>query len=222
LLYIAKLHEICNRPWEGLSGIGFSDDTNLLTYSESTEENCKKLEQVHGKLLQWARKHGMKFAPRKYELIHFTRRKGFNLQAGIQIEGIEKAPKEGVRILGIWVDPKLKWSAHWSKVQEKSSAQIGALIRTTASTWGASFLRARQVYSAVVRPALTYGAAIWHTPTKGPNGKVQGLAAKLEKIQNKCLRVVAGAYRATPIRSLETETFTPPIDLYLDSRLATF
>jgi hypothetical protein len=33
---------------------------------------------------------------------------------------------------------------------------------------------------------------------------------------------VAGAYRATPIRSLETETFTPPIDLYLDSRLASF
>jgi hypothetical protein len=33
---------------------------------------------------------------------------------------------------------------------------------------------------------------------------------------------VAGAYRATPIRSLEIETFTPPIDLYLDSQLATF
>jgi hypothetical protein len=66
---------------------------------------------------------------------------------------------------------------------------------------------------------LAYGAAVWHTPTKG---KTQGLAAKLEEIQNKCLRVVAGAYRATPIRSLETETFTPPIDLYLDSRLATF
>ena len=120
------------------------------------------------------------------------------------------------------MDPKLKWSAHWRKVQKKASTQIGALVRTTASTWGASFLRARQVYSAVVRPALAYGAVVWHTPTKGPNGKVQGLAAKLEKIQNKCLRVVAGAYRATPIRSLETETFTPPIDLYLDSRLATF
>jgi hypothetical protein len=43
----------------------------------------------------------MKFARRKYELIHFTRRKGFNLQVGIQIEGIEKAPIEGVRILRI-------------------------------------------------------------------------------------------------------------------------
>src|SRR5208282_5528597 len=65
-------------------------------------------------------------------------------------------------------------------------------------------------------------AAVWHTPTKGPKGKAQGLAAKLEKIQNKCLRVVAGVYRATPIRSLEIETFTLLLDLYLDSRLAAF
>ena len=34
--------------------------------------------------------------------------------------------------------------------------------------------------------------------------------------------MVAGAYRATPIQSLEVETCTPPLDLYLDSRLATF
>jgi hypothetical protein len=107
-------------------------------------------------------------------------------------------------------------------VQKKASTQIGALVQTTASTWGASFLQARQVYIAVVRLAMAYGAAAWHTPAKGPNGKVQGVAAKLERIQNKCLRVVAGAYRATPIRSLEVETCTPPLDLYLDSRLATF
>jgi hypothetical protein len=112
LLYTAKLHEICNRPWEGLSGIGFADDTNILTYSESTEENCKKLEQVHGKLLQWAQKHGMKFALKKYKLIYFTRSKRFNLKAGIHLGGIEKTPKTEVRILGIWVDPKLRWSAY--------------------------------------------------------------------------------------------------------------
>ena len=84
------------------------------------------------------------------------------------------------------------------------------------------FLQARQVYSAVVRLALVYRTVVWHTLTKGPKGKVQRLAAKLEKIQNKCLRRVAGVYRATLIRSLETETFTPPIDLYLDSWLAVF
>jgi hypothetical protein len=68
-------------------------------------------------------------------------------------------------------------------MQEKAGFQIGALARIATSTWGASFLRARQVYSAVVRPALTYGAAIWHSPTKDVNvkGKGQGLAAKLQR-----------------------------------------
>ena len=33
---------------------------------------------------------------------------------------------------------------------------------------------------------------------------------------------MAGAYRATPIRHLETETYTPPLDLYLNQRLADF
>jgi hypothetical protein len=51
LLYIVELHEICNRPWEGVLGIGFVDDTNLLAYLESTKENCKKLERVYRKLL---------------------------------------------------------------------------------------------------------------------------------------------------------------------------
>jgi hypothetical protein len=43
----------------------------------------------------------MKFAPMKYELIHFTRSKKFNLKASIYLGGIEKAPKLEVCVLGI-------------------------------------------------------------------------------------------------------------------------
>lgn len=48
------------------------------------------------------------------------------------------------------------------------------------------------------------------------------MAAKLAHIQNKCLRVVAGAYCATVTHTLEVETHVPPMDLYLDSRLTAF
>ena len=75
------------------------------------------------------------------------------------------------------------------------------------------------MYLLVVRPALAYGAGVWHTPGRD---SAQGLAAKLQLTQNKCLRVVAEAYKATPIRALEIETYTPPLDLYLDERLAAF
>ena len=106
--------------------------------------------------------------------------------------------------------------------------QTNALLRTTTSTWGATFTCARQIYSAVVRPTLTYGAAIWHSPSppvtgsSGRNHRTKGPAAKLTSIQNKCLRVVAGAYRATPVSVLESETYTPPLDIYLDAKLAKF
>jgi hypothetical protein len=55
----------------------------------------------------------MKFAPQKYELIYFTTAtKKHNLQASIRVGGIEKLLLEQVRVLRVWLDPKLKWGAH--------------------------------------------------------------------------------------------------------------
>jgi hypothetical protein len=74
-------------------------------------------------------------------------------------------------------------------------------------------------YQAVVRSALSYGAALWHQPT---GNKPKGLAAKLQKQQNQGLQAVLGAFKATPIRQLETESYVPPLDLWLNRRIARF
>ena len=77
----------------------------------------------------------MQFAPKKYKLIHFSRKtRKFNMQASIQIREIEKTLSKSIRILGIWVDPKLKWTAYWKELQTKAVGQIGALARVTVST----------------------------------------------------------------------------------------
>ena len=49
-----------------------------------------------------------------------------------------------------------------------------------------------------------------------------GKEKSLDKYQNQSLRMIAGAFRATPIYALETETYTPPLNIYLDSHLAAF
>ena len=59
-----------------------------------------------------------------------------------------------------------------------------------------------------------------HTTSIG--GAPRGPAVRLEKEQNTCLRVVVGAYKAILIRNLEVETLVPPLDLYLNKRLAKF
>jgi hypothetical protein len=51
----------------------------------------------------------MKFTPQKYKLIHFTTAtKKHNLQASIRVKRIEKLLLKQVKVLKVWLNPKLK------------------------------------------------------------------------------------------------------------------
>jgi hypothetical protein len=77
----------------------------------------------------------MKFAPQKCELIHFTTAtKKHNLQVSIRVRGIEKLPLEQVRVLRVWLDPKLKWQAYARVAQQKGLVALGAFQRVMAFT----------------------------------------------------------------------------------------
>ena len=215
LFYNADLLEICQRPGTNTSSLGFADDVNVLAYGKSTEENCRTLERIHKECERWSLRHGSVFAPSKYELIHLSRNpKKFDMTATIRISTKTIEPKPDIRVLGLQIDTKMRWGAHVRKTQEKLTKQSGALTRISASTWGASFSKARQVYIAVVRPAMTYASAVWHTPKE--IGKSKAATSKLAVMQNKCLRTITGAFRATPIPVLETETHVTSIESHLE------
>ena len=200
------------------TAVEFVDDTNILTWSDSTEENCRNLERLHGVCEKWAEQHGVKFAPEKYQLMHFSRaRKRHNVQATLHIQGYLAKPQTSLRVLGIHLDPKLNWGAHIKIIQLKVEPQIQALGRLAQSTWGATFHKAKLVYNAVVRPAVTYGSPIWAEP--GIAGKIPERVIKpLRSIQRRCLKIVTGAYNSTSSKVLDHETSTLPKEIYLKQR----
>lgn len=79
----------------------------------------------------------------------------------------------------------------------------------------ATLQKARQVYAAVVKPAMMYGAAVWHAPSGTTEAKMTHVK-ELAVEQKGCLRTVLGAYRATPTVVLEAESKTPNIRISLD------
>ncbi len=135
--------------------------------------------------------------------------------ATVDLGSATATPKESIRVLGLYFDGKLRWGPHIKEVKAKMTSQCLALTMTAASTWGATLNKARQVYSSVVRPAMTYAATAWHAP-KGLREAKQTHIKKLDSIQNGCLRRVLGAYRATATRVVEAETGVPPLQTTLD------
>jgi hypothetical protein len=124
-----------------------------------------------------------------------------------------------IRVLGIQIDTKLKWNAHIAKIHDRYASQSLALGRITASTWGASFEKARLVYSATVTPAITYGAGIWHSP-QGTETARKFIGKQLETLQNQGLRRILGAYKAVNSAVLEKEADIPPIEATLSKAVA--
>jgi Reverse transcriptase (RNA-dependent DNA polymerase)/Endonuclease-reverse transcriptase len=217
LLYIASLYEALERQGNLLI-VGFADDTNIFVASRDIEANCRRLESAFRVCERWARTRGMEFAPQKSELMHFSRTHTAHSQ-GVRLAGKTITPVESARFLGVWLDRKLQWGRHLKEVKQKMATQKYALTKLAASAWGCSFDRARELYTKVIRSAIAYGASAWHEPgDKAPKGIARHLAAT----QSQCLRVVTGAYKATPIRHLETEAAIPPIDIYLNKRVAEF
>ena len=113
LFFNAPLIEVCSKAKLPVQVRGFVDDIHLLAYSKSTETNYRLLERAHSIYLEWARTYRATFAPHKYELVHLSRApKRFNIQELVRFGEAEVAPDTSIRILGLYIDSKLRWGPY--------------------------------------------------------------------------------------------------------------
>src|SRR6266568_4673679 len=185
ILFLFFVSNLLDTFEEGATqGIGFVDNTNLITYGPTAAENCRTLKKAHDACIEWARRHRVQFSLEKYQLIHFTRKRNqsADLQHTIYIQGFGGQPVKGLRVLGVWVDSKLRWSEHAAQAARKGHAQYMAMSKIVNSTWGPCFQRSRLLYTVVVWPTMTYGSSIWAIgeTEKGPS---KFLFKPLQKVQ---------------------------------------
>ena len=142
-----------------------------------------------------------------------------NQDIPIQIGTQVIKPTHAMHFLGVWLGLTLHWQSHLDAVAGKMKTQLQALTCLSASTWGLPLTQACLVHGMVIQPAMTYGAIAWHQP-QGITGLHWGLNQTLAPYQNHCLWVITRAYQATPVSTLEAETYIPPLNLHLDSLVA--
>jgi hypothetical protein len=200
----------------------------VLATGSTYTENVTLLEKCLEKADRWARRHAAKFAPDKFELIHFTnpkelepdppqpagptdiwyshRYEGHDLMP-IQHQNTTIQSTESARYLGIWLDKALSFSTHRTKALNRANSSLEALRSITGSTWGASLEAMRAIYRGVVVPQLLYGVTAWFTPASRliPAGEQTKIINEFTKIQKRAAILISGAFQGTAAAALNIE-----------------
>jgi len=220
LFFISELLVTFERSEGETMTFGFVNDTNLVTWEISAQANCHRLESAHSWCIAWAKWHETRFAPDKYQLIHFTRRQrnlNGDLMSTVRFNDQEVSMKTTIQVLDIQVDSKLRWKKHVQQVIQKDNMTFEALSRITASTWNPFMKWFRLLYTAVIWPAILYGLQVWEMWDDGTLPTVS-LIRPLMCLQNQCLHKVMRAYKRTPTAALERESNVSSVNLHMEDK----
>jgi hypothetical protein len=200
----------------------YVDDGSIAAATPTREEAMEVVKIVFKATHRWLEERGLKTDPVKNELMQFTQtRTGRNASIGpsisipSHIENAEKPvlPSRLMRYLGIRFDPHLRFTEHVRRSTSKAASAAQALWMLGNSERGLHQTHFRQLYLGAILPIAFYGFPVfWCSQSK--------LIFKLlAPLQNKCLRVITGAFRTTNIHAKEIEASIPPIDVLLKYKL---
>ena len=75
------------------------------------------------------------------------------------MDDIEVEYTQGTRNLVVYIDQKLNWSKHFDNITKLPKQYLMQLIGALSKRWGPKARLVRWIYTAVVRPHVTYTAA---------------------------------------------------------------
>ncbi len=212
--YNADILKVFERFKYKITIIDFVNDINILTYNISITSNCKALKKTYVICELWTRRHDVRFASIKYELLHLAKNhKRFDMIITINVKNVIRESTIMMRVLSVQFDIKLKWNSHIKKIQNKMITQMLALIRLTIFTWKACFKKTKHVYNVVVRFVITYDSSMWHA-SHDRSYTTLFLTNKLIDLQKQNLRTISETFRITSKEILNVETQMQFIELH--------
>ena len=219
MFYDAELLEISKPPDLAL---GFIDDIAYGISGQTAQNNVERLQVILSKSEEWKERHGAQFEPSKYMLMHFTRNTRHDVTADIKLNDTTILPGKEARYLGVIFDQKLKFHSHLDYVIKKGTKFALALSSVARITWGTPFKYMRRLYTAVIRPRIQYGAAIWHRPGDTRNSPAASQVSRLTSVQRLAMKTIMGCFRTTSTAALQHETELLPIKLELRKQITKY
>ena len=183
LLFLIYINDLPNCLSEGIPRM-YADDTTI-SYAASTLSNIQTQLNLELKNINiWLRSNKLSLNVAKTEFMVIGSRQRLQNQGDcastLQVEDKQINKVENTKSLGVYIDDKLSWKTHISKISKKISSGIGALKRVRPFV---NQHTATTIYKALIEPHFEYCSSVW-------DGLSQQLSDKLQKLQNRAARVI--------------------------------
>jgi ribonuclease HI len=209
-LFLIFINDLLPEMPKGVKAALYADDLVLWCTEEYSTTATYRLQLAINKLAAWADDWCVKINQEKSTTTLFT-------MSPKQKPGIVKLGNTPLRnddeptYLGVTFDKRLTWKPHIQKAENKARRKLAIMRKLAGTNWGASEKTLKTLYEGTVRPHLEYGAPAWSTASKTNH-------QALDKVQNQALRIMTGAMRSTPIKTMENLTGVPPLQSRRDAK----
>ena len=190
------------------AGGKYADDSEIwMELSRNTAERADQLAELQGQLdaiEDWGKTWRMQASAAKTSVILFTptkrRQHMLDNPLDLYMDGqlLHQTMEGGVRMLGVWLDPHLKFDAHIDKATARGRHRIQLLRQIAGVRRGISRETITHLYESWIRPVLEYG-------TMAYAGAAKKQLIKLDKVQAAALRIIVGTTSTASVEALHWE-----------------
>ena len=141
---------------------GYADDIVILSKGKLSDVVSDRMQAALNFVTLWCKDKGLSVNPTKTEIVLFTRNRRLRGQLKrLKMMDQEIEYSSQVKYLGLIFDGKLNWNVHLEKVITKASSSLFIGRRMVGIIWGLKPKLAIWIYTAIVRPIVTYAGIVW-------------------------------------------------------------
>lgn len=175
----------------------YADDTAIYSHSFNAQVATKQT-QIHVNLVsEFAKNWKIKINNNKTEHIIFSRKfTNTKVYEPLRVERMRiQQAQNSVKYLGVCLDKRMSFMGNTKNLTNKAHKTIRVLYPLLNRNSKLSISTKRLLDTAIIRPSITYASPVWCSMSKTSMTKIQ-------RLQNKCLRLVLNKEWYTTINEL--------------------
>lgn len=203
LMFILYIHRLNLELGCDVSNLQFADDLVVYCTGRDVQEINRKLNYSLLGLKKYFDHLNLEVSHEKSKIVIFSSKSTRSIE--VFYDNHLLPIESHTRFLGVIFQGNGKWNKYVDCLSDRALKACNILKSLAGISWGSDPKILLTLYKSLVRSHFEYGFMCY--------SHISNLVEKLNKIQNRCLRIIMGAMISTPIISMQIEANIPPLSL---------